>query len=219
MTMLPEQAMPIVLVEASPSKLLQLEQQCGDVVDVMHTVERNEVTNEAEYTIPRIGDSDSPHVKKANIPIEKGGYLIYGTSHMHTGVVNTTLYGQDGRVLCTSTPKYGTRKEAGNEKGYVVGMSGCYPKPAYSANGDSEDKHFSSEGSSCDVRRVGAAEGATKSKTLNVMPEQAPPIVMIEASPSKLLELEHQCGDVVGIMHIVRGNEVANEMEANKDGE
>ncbi|KAL2321819.1 hypothetical protein Fmac_026198 [Flemingia macrophylla] len=84
---------------------------------------------QAEYTIPRIGDSDSPHVKKANIPIEKGGYLIYSTSHMHTGVVNTTLYGQDGRVLCTSTPKYGTGKEAGNEKGYVVGMSGCYPKP------------------------------------------------------------------------------------------
>jgi len=24
----------------------------------------------------------------------KGGYMIYGTAHMHTGVVNTTLYGQ-----------------------------------------------------------------------------------------------------------------------------
>jgi len=24
----------------------------------------------------------------------KGGYLIYGTAHMHTGVVNSTLYGQ-----------------------------------------------------------------------------------------------------------------------------
>ncbi|KAG5042560.1 hypothetical protein JHK87_006475 [Glycine soja] len=84
---------------------------------------------QAEYTIPRIGHGDSPHVKKANIPMKKGGYLIYGTSHMHTGVVNATLYGQDGRVLCTSTPKYGTGKEAGNERGYLVGMSGCYPKP------------------------------------------------------------------------------------------
>ncbi|KAL2319940.1 hypothetical protein Fmac_028909 [Flemingia macrophylla] len=83
----------------------------------------------AEYTIQRIHDSDSPHVQKANIPMEKGGYLIYGTVHMHTGVVNATLYGQDGRILCTSSPKYGTGKEAGNEKGYVVGMSGCYPKP------------------------------------------------------------------------------------------
>eukprot|EP00256_Glycine_max_P010852 XP_003522144.2 uncharacterized protein LOC100792489 [Glycine max] len=84
---------------------------------------------QAEYTIPRIGHGDFPHVKKANIPMKKGGYLIYGTSHMHTGVVNATLYGQDGRVLCTSTPKYGTGKEAGNERGYLVGMSGCYPKP------------------------------------------------------------------------------------------
>jgi hypothetical protein len=30
--------------------------------------------------------------------------------------------------LCTSKPKYGTGKEAGNEEGYVVGMFVCYPK-------------------------------------------------------------------------------------------
>nr|KYP44597.1 hypothetical protein KK1_033876 [Cajanus cajan] len=83
---------------------------------------------QAEYTIPRIGDNDSPHVQRANIPIEKGGYLIYGVTHMHAGVINATLYRQDESVLCTSTPKYGTGMKAGNEKGYVVGMSGCYPK-------------------------------------------------------------------------------------------
>ena len=49
---------------------------------------------QVEYTIPRNHGSDSPHVKKANIPMTKGGYLIYGTAHMHTGVVNSTLYGQ-----------------------------------------------------------------------------------------------------------------------------
>ncbi|XP_027342649.1 uncharacterized protein LOC113855274 [Abrus precatorius] len=84
---------------------------------------------QAEYTILANHSGDSPHVQKANIPLEKGGYLIYGTAHMHTGVVNATLYRQDGRVLCTSTPKYGTGKEAGNEKGYAVGMSVCYPQP------------------------------------------------------------------------------------------
>ncbi|RZC16172.1 hypothetical protein D0Y65_009447 [Glycine soja] len=83
----------------------------------------------AEYTIPAGGGGDSPHVQKANIPMENGGYLIYGTAHMHSGVVNATLYGQDGRTLCTSTPKYGTGKEAGNEKGYLIGMSVCYPQP------------------------------------------------------------------------------------------
>ncbi|KAH1162759.1 hypothetical protein GYH30_001311 [Glycine max] len=56
-------------------------------------------------------------------------YIIYGTVHMHSGVVNATLYGQDGRTLCTSTPKYGTGKEVGNEKGYVIGMFVCYPQP------------------------------------------------------------------------------------------
>lgn len=49
---------------------------------------------QAEYTIPAGGGGDSPHVQKANIPMEKGGYLIYGTAHMHSGVVNATLYGQ-----------------------------------------------------------------------------------------------------------------------------
>ena len=50
---------------------------------------------QAEYTIPATaGGGDSPHVQKANIPMEKGGYLIYGTTHMHSGVVNATLYGQ-----------------------------------------------------------------------------------------------------------------------------
>ncbi|KAK7386227.1 hypothetical protein VNO78_26289 [Psophocarpus tetragonolobus] len=85
---------------------------------------------QVEYTIPRIGHSGSPHVQKAHILMEKGGYLIYGTTHMHTGVLNATLYGQDGRVLCTSTSKYGTGKEAGNERDYLVAMSGCYPKPS-----------------------------------------------------------------------------------------
>ncbi|KAG5054117.1 hypothetical protein JHK85_006627 [Glycine max] len=48
----------------------------------------------AEYTILENGDGDSPHVQKANIPVEKGGYLIYGTTHIHSGIVNVTLYGQ-----------------------------------------------------------------------------------------------------------------------------
>ena len=36
---------------------------------------------------------------------------------------------QDGRVLCSSMPTYGQGKEAGNEAGYIVGMSTCYPQP------------------------------------------------------------------------------------------
>ncbi|KAI5397915.1 hypothetical protein KIW84_063648 [Lathyrus oleraceus] len=69
----------------------------------------------AEYTIPENNSNDPFHVQKASIPIEKGGYLIYGTAH-------------DGRTLCTSTPRYETGTKAGNEKGYVIEMSECYPK-------------------------------------------------------------------------------------------
>jgi hypothetical protein len=36
---------------------------------------------------------------------------------------------QDGRVICSSIPTYGEGKEAGNEAGYIVGMSSCYPRP------------------------------------------------------------------------------------------
>ena len=36
---------------------------------------------------------------------------------------------QDGRVICSSIPSYGQGSEAGNEAGYIVGMSTCYPDP------------------------------------------------------------------------------------------
>ncbi|KAJ1382716.1 Stress up-regulated Nod 19 [Sesbania bispinosa] len=102
------------------------------ILDSTDRVRRNgtEIIHDCqvEYTVPKNGSSDY-HVQKANIPMEKGGYLIYGTTHMHAGAVNATLYGQDGKTLCTSTPKYGKGREPGNEKGYNVGMSVCYPKP------------------------------------------------------------------------------------------
>ncbi|XP_061360291.1 uncharacterized protein LOC133304274 [Gastrolobium bilobum] len=93
---------------------------------------------QVEFTIPANGSKDSPHVQKTNIAMPKGGYLIYGTAHMHSGGINTTLYGEDGRTLCTSIAKYGTGNEAGNEKGYAVGRSVCYPKPGSIKIKDSE---------------------------------------------------------------------------------
>lgn len=36
---------------------------------------------------------------------------------------------QDGRVICSSLPIYGEGKKPGNEAGYIVGMSTCYPRP------------------------------------------------------------------------------------------
>ncbi|KAF7842438.1 stress up-regulated Nod 19 protein [Senna tora] len=74
-------------------------------------------------------DDGCLHVKKTRIPFENDGYVIYGGAHLHFGGVNATLYGQDGRVICSSKPEYGTGEEVGNEKGFLVGMTTCYPNP------------------------------------------------------------------------------------------
>jgi hypothetical protein len=51
---------------------------------------------QVEFTVPQSNGRNNyaPHIEKANIPMERGGYLIYGTAHMHTGAINATLYGQ-----------------------------------------------------------------------------------------------------------------------------
>ncbi|XP_042500275.1 uncharacterized protein LOC122078376 [Macadamia integrifolia] len=68
--------------------------------------------------------------KKARIAMsDDGGEIIYGVAHQHSGGLGATLYGEDGRVLCSSLPIYGEGTEPGNEAGYVVGMSSCYPQP------------------------------------------------------------------------------------------
>ncbi|MED6152477.1 hypothetical protein PIB30_092518 [Stylosanthes scabra] len=66
---------------------------------------------------------------RTRLPLQKGGYVVYGVAHQHSGGIGSTLYGQDGRVICTSLPIYGSGDEAGNESGYIVGMTTCYPKP------------------------------------------------------------------------------------------
>ncbi|XP_062091494.1 uncharacterized protein LOC133797567 [Humulus lupulus] len=67
--------------------------------------------------------------KSTRVSIPKGGYVVYGAAHQHTGGAGSTLYGEDGRVICWSNPIYGKGKQAGDEAGYIVGMSTCYPEP------------------------------------------------------------------------------------------
>uniref|UniRef100_A0A5B7A7W4 Stress up-regulated Nod 19 n=1 Tax=Davidia involucrata TaxID=16924 RepID=A0A5B7A7W4_DAVIN len=67
--------------------------------------------------------------KRVSLSLPTGGNVIYGVAHQHTGGIGSTLYGEDGRVICSSIPTYGDGKEAGNEAGYIVGMSTCYPQP------------------------------------------------------------------------------------------
>ncbi|XP_043690040.1 uncharacterized protein LOC122640846 [Telopea speciosissima] len=76
-----------------------------------------------------LGNSRCVDTKKSKIVIPGGGEIIYGVAHQHSGGVGSTLYGEDGRVLCSSLPIYGEGQEPGNEAGYIVGMSSCYPQP------------------------------------------------------------------------------------------
>ncbi|XP_047938374.1 uncharacterized protein LOC125186100 [Salvia hispanica] len=68
--------------------------------------------------------------KSVSFSFPVGGEVVYGVGHQHAGGVGTTLYGQGGRTICSSKPIYGEGNGAGNEAGFIVGMSTCYPTPA-----------------------------------------------------------------------------------------
>ncbi|KAJ4785763.1 stress up-regulated Nod 19 protein [Rhynchospora pubera] len=82
-----------------------------------------------ECTSEERGKGDCIDIQTTRLVVPRGGDLIYGVAHQHSGGVGSSLYGQDGRLLCKSLPSYGHGKEAGNEANYIVGMSTCYPKP------------------------------------------------------------------------------------------
>nr|XP_048334090.1 uncharacterized protein LOC107423500 [Ziziphus jujuba var. spinosa] len=67
--------------------------------------------------------------KRTSLTLPSGGYVIYAVAHQHTGGISSTLYRQDGQTICSSLPIYGNGNEVGNEAGYIVGMSTCYPQP------------------------------------------------------------------------------------------
>lgn len=106
-----------------------------DVTDTGNRGNNSGTACKVEYEIERCG---SPGVdrnsvcadnKKTSVVMPNGGYVIYGAAHQHSGGIGSALYGEDGRLICASIPVYGDGKEPGNEAGYIVGMSTCYPQP------------------------------------------------------------------------------------------
>ncbi|KAK4395445.1 hypothetical protein Sango_1698800 [Sesamum angolense] len=87
------------------------------------------VEYEVESCPVGMANDDCIHSKISTFTWPMGGDVIYGVAHQHTGGIGSTLYGEGGRVICSSNPTYGTGDEPGNEAGYVVGMSTCYPSP------------------------------------------------------------------------------------------
>ncbi|XVF49490.1 hypothetical protein PTKIN_Ptkin04bG0017300 [Pterospermum kingtungense] len=89
---------------------------------------------QVEYEVESCGDSGLAKdrcvdTKRISLDMPFGGYIIYGVAHQHRAGLGFALYREDGQHLCSSLPIYGEGEEAGNEAGYVVGMSTCYPQP------------------------------------------------------------------------------------------
>ncbi|PWA55555.1 Stress up-regulated Nod 19 [Artemisia annua] len=82
-----------------------------------------------EYNIEQSANNDYISTKRSSVRIPIAGDVIYGVVHLHSGGIGSALYGEDGRVICLSKPIYGKGNSVGDEAGYVVGMSSCYPKP------------------------------------------------------------------------------------------
>jgi hypothetical protein len=68
------------------------------------------------------------HVQTATQVLPRGGDVVFGVAHQHSGSIGASLHGDDGASPMRPTG-YGEGQEAGNEAGYIVGMSTCYPKP------------------------------------------------------------------------------------------
>uniref|UniRef100_A0A7N0RAL4 Uncharacterized protein n=1 Tax=Kalanchoe fedtschenkoi TaxID=63787 RepID=A0A7N0RAL4_KALFE len=83
-------------------------------------------------------DDDCTHTRRATVPVPKGGHVIYAAAHQHVGGMGMTLHKQDGRAICKSMPSYGRGTAPGDEAGYLVGMSACYPEPGSVAVSDGE---------------------------------------------------------------------------------
>ncbi|CAL5013797.1 unnamed protein product [Urochloa decumbens] len=82
--------------------------------------------------------NDCVHVQVAKQILPRGGDIVFGVAHQHSGGIGASLHGEDGRLLCESVATYGEGREAGNEEGYIVGMSTCYPKPGTVTVSDGE---------------------------------------------------------------------------------
>ncbi|KAK8952261.1 hypothetical protein KSP39_PZI003877 [Platanthera zijinensis] len=119
-----------------------------DVTDTGDHPSHSSTTNsqfscKTEYKVPpcdSVGEENENCIdyRRTKVVLPHGGDIVYGVAHQHTGGRGSALYGEDGRLLCSSSPRYGNGEESGNEAGYIVGMSSCYPKPGSVSINDGE---------------------------------------------------------------------------------
>jgi len=90
--------------------------------------------NLVEFTVDGCGDADPNSeecidTREATLISPLGGEVVFTVSHLHAAALDAALYGEDGRLICRTTPMYGQGEEAGNEKNYVVGIKHCVNYP------------------------------------------------------------------------------------------
>ncbi|CAL5000865.1 unnamed protein product [Urochloa decumbens] len=114
-----------------------------DVTDRALLEGKSEPSCKIEYQVEECSSEDQAkndcvHVQVAKQILPRGGDIVFGVAHQHSGGIGASLHGEDGRLLCESMATYGEGQEAGNEAGYIVGMSTCYPKPGTVTVSDGE---------------------------------------------------------------------------------
>jgi len=79
---------------------------------------------ETYYEVFR-NDDEPEHLSSTTFQIPRDMTIYTAIGHQHTGALNISMF-KNGEFVCASYPTYGTEEGvAGNEKGYLVKMSGC----------------------------------------------------------------------------------------------
>ncbi|PWA55556.1 hypothetical protein CTI12_AA426450 [Artemisia annua] len=132
---------------------------------------------------------------KSSMSFPAGGDVVYGVAHQHSGGIGSTLYGEQKRLKLYSRTDglfahlnlyIGQGNSVGDEAGFIVGMSTCYPKPGsvkIAKDGIlTLESNYSSEKSHTEVMGLFYLLVAESSSTLNariqIHEESKPPIIL-----------------------------------------
>nr|GEV48773.1 putative stress up-regulated Nod 19 [Tanacetum cinerariifolium] len=86
---------------------------------------------EVEQSSFGLANNDCISTIRSSVSLPTTSDVVYGVAHQHNGGIGFALYGEDGRVICSSKPIYGKGNSARDEASYIVGMSTCYPIPGF----------------------------------------------------------------------------------------
>ncbi len=93
--------------------------------------------NLVEFTIQGCDNADPDseeciHTQDATMIAPIGGQVVYVASHLHSSVLDSILWGEDGRIICHPSPIYyhghGTTKDGDENNKDAIAIMPCYPR-------------------------------------------------------------------------------------------